>query len=284
MRTIKRTMTAPRTTKLFKRRRLTTTKTQIDNMPHSPVGLDGMPILALHTIVSHLDIAHVISLTQVNRQLRYSPTNDSGYWVHFLRTRLNIKLTGKRRNNAFFELMRRLPTLRCAHCHEMQLRRLPFIHPFWNRPLCDACRIDDKYRFVTAYTAKKNYFLDENDLLSLRTFNQHYENASHVRFFSRVEVQRRSELKLQLLQTTRIDQLKKRDLRSQQAKDRWRKRRHNNIIQLLTANGFPHASRHHCTAVDGFVRNRLNGRRGRGRRLGWTAEDVVRIFCARHMT
>jgi hypothetical protein len=72
--------------------------------------------------------------------------------------------------------------------------------------------------------------LDENDLLSLRTFNQqnpHYENASHVRFFSRVEVQRRSELKLQLLQTTRIDRLKKRDLRSQQAKDRWRKRRRN---------------------------------------------------------
>jgi hypothetical protein len=112
----------------------------------------------------------------------------------------------------------------------MQFRRRPFIHPSWNHPLRDACRINDKYRFVTAYTAKTNYFLDENDLLSIRTFNQqnpHYENASHVRFFSRVEVQRRSELKLQLLQTTRIDRLKKRDLRSQQAKDRWRKRRRN---------------------------------------------------------
>jgi len=252
----------------------------MDNMPHSPVNLDGMPILVLRTIVSHLDVGHVISLTQVNRQLRHSLTNDSGYWVYLLRTRLNIKLTGERRNNAFVELTRRLPTLRCADCHEMQLYRRPFIHPFWNRPLCDACRIDDKYRFVTAYTAKKNYFLDENDLLSLRTFNQknpHYKTASHVRFFPRVDVQRRSELKLQLLQTTRIDRLKKRDVRSQQAKDRWRKRRRDNIIRLLTANGFPQASTHYCTAVDGFVRNR-------SRRLGWTAEDVVRICCARHMT
>src|SRR5271154_436258 len=84
--------------------------------------------------------------------------------------------------------MRRLPTLHCADCHEMQLRRRPFIHPFWSRPLCDACRIDDKYRFVTAYTAKKNYFLDETDLLSLRTFSQknpHYKHASHIRFFCR---------------------------------------------------------------------------------------------------
>jgi hypothetical protein len=252
----------------------------MDNMPDSPVNLDGMPILVLHTIVSHLDIGHVIPLTQVNRQLRYSLTNNNGYWVYLLRTRLNIKLTGERRNHAFVELMRRLRTLRCDDCHKMQLYRRPFIHPFWNRPLCDVCQIDDKYRFVTAYTAKKNYFLDENDLLSLRTFNQknpHYNNASHVRFFPRVDVQRRSELKLRLLQTTRVDRLKKRDLRSQQAKDRWCKRRRDNIIQLLTANGFPHASRHYCTAVDGFVRNR-------GRRLGWTAEDVVRICCARHMT
>jgi hypothetical protein len=126
--------------------------------------------------------------------------------------------------------------------------------------------------------------LHKNDLLSLRTFNQknpHYENASPVRFFSRVEVQRRSELKLQLLQTTRIDRLKKRDLRSQQAKD---KRRRDNIIQLLTANGFPHASRHYCTAVDGFVRNmfKLDGSRVRGRR--WTSEDVIQICRTRHMT
>jgi hypothetical protein len=199
----------------------------MDSMPHSTVSLDGMPILVLRTIIAHLDIGHVIPLTQVNRQLRYSITNDNGYWVYLLRTRLNIKLTGKRRNNAFFELMKRLPTLRCTDCHEMQFRRRPFIHPFWNRPLCDACRVDNKYRFVTAFTAKKNYFLDENDLLSLRTFNRqnpHYKNASHVRFFSRVEVQRRSELKLRLLHTTRVDRVKKRDLRSQQAKDRWRKR------------------------------------------------------------
>jgi len=172
----------------------------------------------------------------------------------------------------FLEFIERLPTLRCADCHIMQLPWRPFIEPFWNRPLCDACRMDDKYRLVMAYTAKKNYFLDENDLLGLRTFSQrnpHHKNASHVRFFSRVDVQRRSELKLRRLRTTRIERLRKRDLRSQKAKDRWRQRVANHreqIIQLLTANGFPYASRHYCTAVDGFVRNLSNGRRVRGLR------------------
>ena len=146
-------------------------------------------------------------------------------------------------SEALFELIKRLPTLRCADCHTMQLPRRPFIELFWNRPLCDACRMDDKYRLVTAYTAKKNYFLDENDLLGLRTFSQrnpHHKNASHVAFFSRVDVQRRSELKLRRLRTTRIERLRKRDLRSRQAKDRWRQQvanRREQIIQLLTANG-----------------------------------------------
>jgi hypothetical protein len=127
-------MTTRITTKLFKRRCLTATKTQMDNMPHSPVSLDTMPVLVLHTIVSHLDIGHVISPTQVNRQLRCSLINDNGYWVFLLQTRLSVKLTGKRRNNAFFELMRRLPTLRCADCHEMQLPRHPSISPILELP------------------------------------------------------------------------------------------------------------------------------------------------------
>jgi hypothetical protein len=201
-----------------------------------------------------------------NSKIRFPPINSTNRILVFHRV---------------FELTRRLPTLRCSDCHQMQLPRHPFIHPFRNRHLCDACRIDDKYRFVTAYTAKKNYFLDENDLLSLRTFSQknpHYKLASHVRFFSRVDVQRRSELKLELLQTTRKDRLKKRDLRSQQAKDRWGKQvanRRDHIIQVLTDSGFPSASKHYCTAVDGFVRNRLNGRRVRG--TSWAAEDVIQI-------
>jgi len=262
----------------------------MDNIPRSPtpaVNLDDMPILVLHTIVSHLDLGHVIPLIQVNRRLRYSLTSDNGYWVFLLRTRLNVKLTGKRRDNAVLEFIMRLPTLRCADCHTMQLPRRPFFEPFWNRPLCDVCRMDDKYRVVTAYTAKKNYFLDENDLLRLRTFskrNPHHKNASHARFFSRVDVQRRSELKSGRLRTTRVERLRKRDLRSRQAKDCWRQQvanRREQITQLLTAKGFPSASTHYCTAVDGFVRNLLIRSRVRSRR--WTAEDVIR-YCKTHMT
>ena len=259
----------------------------MDNMSYPHINLDSMPILVLHSVVSHLDIGHVISLTQVNRQLCCSLTNDNGYLVSLIRIRLNIKLTGDRRNNAFLELVRGLPTLRCDECHEMQFPWRPFVYSFWNRGLCDACRNDDKYRLITAYTVKKNYFLDENDLLLLWTFsgkNPHYENASHVRFFSWVAVQRRSESKLQLLGTTRIDRLKKRNLRSYRAKACWVKRvaeRREHIVQLLTANGFPYASVHYCTAVHGFVRNLVKGHHASGVR--WRAEDVIQICCTGHM-
>src|SRR5271170_630386 len=107
----------------------------MDNIPHSPISINSMPILVLHMVISHLDIGHVISVTQLNRQLHYSLTNDNGYWVSLLRTRLNVKLTAKQRNDVFFELTKRLPILCCDDCHEMQLTHRPFLHAFWNRPL-----------------------------------------------------------------------------------------------------------------------------------------------------
>ena len=118
------------------------------------------------------DIGHIVPLTQVNRRLRYMLTEDNGYWLLLLHSRLSVKLTGKNRNTAFAEFVKRLPTLQCAECHRMELPWRPFIDPFWNRFLCDTCRFDDKYRVVTSYTAKHNYFLNEDDLLFLRTFSR----------------------------------------------------------------------------------------------------------------
>ena len=168
----------------------------------------------------------------------------------------------------------------------MELPRRPFFEPFWNRPLCDRYQMNDKYRVITAYTAKRNYFLDENDLLVLRTFSQkkpHSGAAPHTRLYSRVDVQRQSRQKLRRLQTNRNDRLEKRNLRSKQAKERWRKlvvNRHSHVIRLLTDNGFPNASNHYCSAVDGFVRNLWRDQEGRYR---WNEEDVVRLCCTSHI-
>ena len=122
--------------------------------------------------MSYQDIGHIVPLTQVNRRLWYMLTEDNGYWLLLLHSRLSVKLTGKNRNTAYAEFVKRLPTLQCAECHRMELPWRPFIDPFWNRFLCDTCRFDDKYRVVTSYTAKHNYFLNEDDLLLLRTFSR----------------------------------------------------------------------------------------------------------------
>jgi hypothetical protein len=115
------------------------------------------------------------------------------------------------------------------------------------------------------------------------------EPTSQKRFTRSVLLSRRCSTTVRTEVTATADDTdrttRKRDLRSQQAKDRWRQQvanRREQIIQLLTANGFPYVSTHYCTAVDGFVRNLLNRSRVRSRR--WTAEDVIRICCKRHMT
>ena len=156
------------------------------SLMRSTINFDCLPILVLRRIMSYMDIGHVVPLTQVNRRLRYMLTEDNGYWLFLLHSHLNVKLTGKNRNTAFAEFVKRFPTLQCAECHRMELPRRPFIDPFWNRSLCEACRFDDKYRVVTSYTAKHNYFLNEDDLLSLRTFsrkNHVYPDAAHIRCF-----------------------------------------------------------------------------------------------------
>jgi hypothetical protein len=258
-------------------------QSQMNSSRRSIINFECLPILVLRRIMSYLDIGHIVPLTRVNRRLRCLLTEDNGYWLFLLHSRLNVKLTGKNRNTAFAEFVKRFPTLQCAECHRMQLPRRPFIDPFWNRSLCDVCRFDDKYRIVTSYTAKHNYFLNEDDLLSLRTFsrkNHVYPDAAHTRLFSRFDVQQQSNRKLRRLGITRKDRLAKRNIRSQRAKDRWRKQvedRLRHVTHLLAANGFPNG--HYCTAVDGYIRNRW---RNRGTQERWTAQSVLRECCAEH--
>jgi F-box domain len=127
-------------------------QSQMDLSLRSTINFDCLPILVLRRIMSYLDIGHIVPLTQVNRRLRYMLTEDNGYWLFLLHSRLNVKLTGKNRDTAFVEFVKRLPTLQCAECNRMELPRRPFIDPFWNRSLCDTCRIDDKYRVVYGQT------------------------------------------------------------------------------------------------------------------------------------
>jgi hypothetical protein len=161
----------------------------------------------------------------------------------------------------------------------MEFRRRPYIHPFWNRPLCDRCRFHaPQYQFITTTTAKKEpYFLDEDDLISLKEFSQkstRYHNAAHTRWFSRVSVEQKAIQKLRRTKSNLEDRIKKRDVRSNNAKKRlanirYARRRH--IVERLTAIGFPNASKHYCFFIDSFVRNTKNHLTNKR----WTAKDVI---------
>jgi hypothetical protein len=250
----------------------------------SRVNLDTLPILVLKNITSYLDVGHVLPLTQVNHSLRDALRTDNGFWLRLI-SGLKVNLTRQKGEEAFNELLRRLRTYRCNNCRCMEHQRRPFFEAFWNWPLCDHCRWLDQYRLITAFTAKRNYFLTEDDLLPLRTIskdNPRYVSGGHVRYFSRVSVKRRSDAILNSMGTTRRARLIQQRDCSERARDNWIQsveRRRQVITTVLTSNGFPNAENHYCEAVDAFVRRCWIDYPARVR---WTAEDVL-DSCANHM-
>ena len=155
--------------------------------------------------------------------------------------------------------------------------------PFWNRPLCDDCRHEPKYSLITALTAKKNYFLNEDDLVALRAIskeNTYGKNAGHIRYFSREAVRRLSVEKLGRGRKSREQRLAEQWLRRERAREarvKMMEGRHIKIVKVLQENGL--AASHNCLGVRGFVRN---GWYRWWDRMRWTPEEVVK-YCRGHL-
>jgi XPA protein C-terminus len=246
-----------------------------------------MPLVVLKTIISYLDIGDIIPLVLVNKSLYWTLITDEHLWHFLLRERLHVKCPET--DNAFNHLMLLSHAGRCCHCHRMEgFSRLPYFHPFWRMPFCNSCRSHDDYKLMTATYAKREYFLNDNDLLSFRVIskdNPHCSSASYVRRFSATAVIRKSEAKLKAQGITREQRLAKRLDRSQREtlrQSNLRQMRRDEIIGCLDFFGFPSANTHYCHAVDGFVR-RTYRRLGRERREKWTSEEVVRWCFQYHL-
>jgi XPA protein C-terminus len=175
--------------------------------PQMRVRLDTLPFDVLREITTYLDVGHLISLSQVNQVLRAFLINDDNLWLTCLQRGLKVSVTRKQKQDPFGEIVKRTRTHRCADCRRMEVSsQRPFMDPFFNRLLCTECRRSAKYRVITAATAKRNYFLTDDDLLPLWTIsaeNPHHKDAGHVRLYSRVSVQDVSEAKLEAIGITR---------------------------------------------------------------------------------
>jgi len=163
------------------------------------MNLDSLSHELLMEIVSYLDVGHIISVMQVNGVLRNALMNDR--WLWLCRLQHGLKVGGRLQEwqHPFDEIIRHVGTWRCSDCLEMELDQRPFIDLFFKKTLCKRCKRRPKYAPITLGTAKRNYFLNERDLLPLKTMsveNPHYKNASPVRLYSREVVQKVSGEKL----------------------------------------------------------------------------------------
>ena len=154
----------------------------------------------LREIVFHLDVGHIISLMQVNRTLYNVLINYNHLWLSRLRYGLNVHGISQKTLNSFHEITTHIPTRRCSDCLKMEdLSPRPFIDIFFKKTLCNNCKAHPKYALVTASTAKKNYFLNDNDFLPLRTMsvnNPHHKNTSLCHLYSREQIRGISQQKL----------------------------------------------------------------------------------------
>ena len=245
------------------------------------MNLDGMPSLVLFTIASFLDIGHVLSLSQVNRNIRNIYVNNDHFWSSGVRHRL--RLTGVPRNcrDPFKIVVDATKTRRCFHCLKMELLPRPSVDPFFERTLCNNCQRRPEYRLIVSSTAKRNYFLNEYELLSLRMMtspNKKYKNGFPIRYYIRQEVQERAREKALLQNTNREEQIRKQTNRRVRAKEGHMKAREERKKKLFTALGIIHDDDFIFiagTVVDTYVRG---GWRDWHRRERWKLEDVVRRY------
>jgi len=120
----------------------------------------------------------------------------------------------------------------------MELVPRPFVDAFFGRTLCKDCQRRPEYRLVVSSTAKRNYFLNEYDLLSLKTMtspNRKYKNGSPIRYYIRQEVQEHLLQKTVLRNTNRGEQLHQRMIRSMRAKEGHMKAREKRKRKLFDA-------------------------------------------------
>lgn len=250
----------------------------ISNYNIGKMSLDCMPILVFFTIASFLDTGHVLSLSQVNRNIRHIFVNDNDFWSR--RVRYTLKLTGVPRDmqDHFKVVVEATKTRRCFHCLKMELLPRPSVDPFFGRTLCNDCQRRPEYRLVVSSTAKRNYFLNEYDLLSLRTMtapNRKYKNGCPIRYYVRHEVQELARKKALKRHITRGEQLRQQMNRSVRAKEAHAKAREQRKRKLFAALGITHDNDFipiAGTAVDKYIRG---GWRDWHRKERWKFEDVV---------
>jgi len=246
------------------------------------LNLDNVPNEVLRRVMSYLDVGHIVSVAQTNRALRSVLVNDRTLWLSRLQEGLKVQLRRQSRHEPFCEIMRHVKKRRCSDCLEMEMGRRPFVDLLFRRVLCEKCQKGSKYALVNASTAKKNYFLNEDDLLSLKTMsmaNPHHKSGSPMRLYSREQVRKASEDKLKILGVSREERLRQQDqrrLRGVEAYRRGLQGRKRELLRVLHAQGLVYLR---CRLARSFIRG---GWRNKRDRIRWTIEDVVAHFHEKH--
>ena len=241
--------------------------------------LNILSIDILREIVSYLDVGDALSLSQVDRFLRGVLINDHHLWLSRLQDGLKVRVNRERRKDPFGEVVKRVRTHRCDDCKAMEggFSR-PFMDPFFNKLLCRQCRDQQKYMIVNVGIAKSKYFLNEDDLLPLRTIsveNPYRPWAPPMRLYSFEDIRKISEEKLLSIgksREQRIGEQRRRRAAARKGHKRARAIRTKELFDVLNLHSLP-SDIGLSHLADRFIKG---GWRNRRERIRWTVDDVIR--------
>jgi hypothetical protein len=123
---------------------------------------------------------------------------------------MQIKHGPRSKRKPYEEMVHRIPSRRCTGCKSMEQQ--PWFHGLFQARLCKGCRLKPEYTLITVTKAKQEYYLNENDIASLRVLkvkNPHYSSAAKMRLYCFKEVKDVSKAKMAVLQTTVVDRKRK---------------------------------------------------------------------------
>jgi len=210
------------------------------------INLDKLPIDIIdHVLLQYLDLSTIISLSQVSHFFRevLVHTNPT-FWHDLLAIRLKYVYAGSSppAHVLAYNLIKKRRS--CDEClgkeQDVSLRRL------FRKRLCPQCKALDKYSMITMTRAKREFYLDDDDLSripALRTHNPHGYSKPKMHLYPLVDVRKRCEEKLRHQGTTfaeRKQQGKERGAQIKLRKQNAVQRRRVQLTEALEELGIPY--------------------------------------------
>ena len=175
------------------------------------LNLDVLPYDILRELVPYLDMGYLVSLSQVNRNLRLRLINDNGLWSYLLNQRLGIKeRIIPDDKHPFNDVIQITYDRRCFGCKRFEFDEGSAPDRTTRNSLCLKCSGSTKFKTITAAKAERLYLLSQSELDDLVELpDACIKRRGRMSYYPQMEVKAAADAKMAAMNTTLVEHRKK---------------------------------------------------------------------------